>query len=99
MRERIPGTGSIGGDKISPQPPAVPDNNSAPANGTIVLDVEPGGIVVPSFAGKSVRSAIETAEADGLDLDIVGDGVAQDQSPPAGSRVGNGTRITVHFGR
>jgi cell division protein FtsI (penicillin-binding protein 3) len=84
--------------------PALPNsvaNASAPqpASGTVVLDVEPGGIVVPSFAGKSVRSAIELAEASGLDLEIVGSGLAQEQSPAAGARVTSGTTITVKFGR
>jgi len=99
VRERIPLTGSTPAPKVSPPPAPVADNNSRPRDGTVVLDVEQGGIVVPSFTGKSVRSAIETAEADGLDLDIVGDGVAQEQSPPAGSHVTNGTRIKVRFGR
>ena len=70
-----------------------------PANGTVVLDVEQGGIVVPSFIGKSERSAIELAESSGLDLDIIGNGVAQDQSPPPGVHVESGTKITVRFGR
>jgi cell division protein FtsI (penicillin-binding protein 3) len=70
-----------------------------PANGTVVLDVEQGGIVVPSFAGKSVRSAIELAEASGLDLEIVGSGLAQEQSPAPGARVTSGATITVKFGR
>jgi beta-lactam-binding protein with PASTA domain len=70
-----------------------------PANGTVVLDVEQGGIAVPSFLGKSVRSAIEIAEANGLDLEIVGSGAAQDQSPAAGAHVPSGTKITVRFGR
>lgn len=99
VRTRMPVSGSTPARPVSPQPMAVADNNSAPPNGTVVLDVEQGGIVVPSFTGKSVRSAIEAAEADGLDLDIVGDGVAQEQSPPAGSHVTNGTRIRVRFGR
>lgn len=72
---------------------------SAPSSGTVVLDVEQGGIVVPSFVGKSVRSAIELAETSGLDLDIVGSGLAQDQSPAAGAHVPSGARITVKFGR
>jgi cell division protein FtsI (penicillin-binding protein 3) len=85
-------------------PPVQPAISSAqpastPANGTVVLDVEQGGIVVPSFAGKSVRSAIELAEASGLDLEVVGDGLGQSQSPLAGSRVGSGARVTVTFGR
>jgi cell division protein FtsI (penicillin-binding protein 3) len=70
-----------------------------PANGTVVLDVEQGGIAVPSFLGKSVRSAIEIAQANGFDLEIVGSGIAQDQSPAAGAHVPSGAKITVRFGR
>jgi len=70
-----------------------------PINGTVVLDVEQGGIAVPSFLGKSVRSAIEIAEANGLDLEIVGSGIAQDQSPAPGAHVASGAKITVRFGR
>ena len=72
---------------------------SSSANSTVVLDVEQGGIVVPSFAGKSVRAAIELAESSGLDLDVVGSGLGQEQNPPAGARVPTGARITVTFGR
>jgi cell division protein FtsI (penicillin-binding protein 3) len=70
-----------------------------PSSGTVVLDVEQGGIVVPSFAGKSVRGAIELAEDTGLDLDAVGSGLAQEQSPAPGSHVVTGSRVTVKFGR
>lgn len=70
-----------------------------PSSGTVVLDVEQGGIVVPSFVGKSVRSAIETAEQSGLDIDAVGSGVAVDQNPAAGAHVAAGTTVTVKFGR
>ncbi len=91
-------------EPITPVPPAaLPSSQvvsgAASTNGTVVLDVEQGGIVVPSFAGKSVRSAIELAESSGLDLDIVGSGLALDQSPPAGSHVASGARVTVKFGR
>jgi len=60
-----------------------------------VLEVEQGGIVVPSFAGKSVRGAIELAEDSGLDLDAVGQRGGQEQSPAAGSHVATGSRVTV----
>jgi cell division protein FtsI (penicillin-binding protein 3) len=70
-----------------------------PASATVVLDVEQGGIVVPSFIGKSVRSAIEMAENSGLDLDAEGSGLAREQVPAAGSRVATGSRIMVRFGR
>ena len=70
-----------------------------PSSGTVVLEVEQGGILVPSFLGKSVRSAIETAQENGLDLDAVGNGLAREQSPPPGSHVASGSSITVKFGR
>jgi len=76
---------------------AVPEH--LPSSGTVVLDVEQGGIVVPSFAGKSVRSAIELAEENGLDLEAVGSGLAREQSPLAGSHIPAGSRVTVRFGR
>ena len=72
--------------------------NSATAK-TIVLDVEEGGIEMPSFIGKNVRNALEAAEAAGLDLDAIGSGVAREQSPQPGSRVPAGTRVLVRFGR
>ncbi len=77
--------------------PAAPDH--LPSSGTVVLDVEQGGIVVPSFAGKSVRSAIELAEDSGLDLEAEGSGMAREQNPAAGSHVATGARVTVKFGR
>jgi len=70
-----------------------------PTNGTVVLDVEQGGIEVPSFIGKSVRGAIETAQASGLELNPVGSGIAREQTPAAGSHVTAGSRVLVKFGR
>jgi hypothetical protein len=63
------------------------------------LDVEQGGIVVPSFIGKTVRTAVETAEDSGLDLDVVGSGTGREQSPLPGIHVQTGSRVTVRFGR
>jgi beta-lactam-binding protein with PASTA domain len=65
----------------------------------VVLDLEQGGIEVPSFVGKSVRSAVEMAEERGLDVDVVGSGLAREQSPSPGSRVAAGSTVTVTFGR
>ena len=50
-----------------------------PATGTVVLDVEQGGIEVPSFVGKTVRGAVEAAQDAGLELEAVGSGVARQQ--------------------
>jgi cell division protein FtsI (penicillin-binding protein 3) len=70
-----------------------------PASGTVVLDVEPGGIEVPSFVGKTVRGAVEAAQDAGLELEAVGSGLARQQSPAAGAHVAAGSRVTVEFGR
>jgi hypothetical protein len=83
-------------------PPTQPENSAPqklPTNGTVVLNVEEGGIEVPSFLGKNLRVAIEAAQDAGLDLDAVGSGTARDQSPLPGAHVPAGSRITVRFGR
>jgi cell division protein FtsI (penicillin-binding protein 3) len=70
-----------------------------PTAGTVVLDIEQGGIEVPSFVGKTVRGAVESAQNAGLELEAVGSGVAREQSPPAGTHVAAGAHVTVQFGR
>ena len=80
-------------------PPPTTASKMAPSIGTVILDVEQGGIVVPSFLGKSVRAAIELAQSSGLDLDAEGSGLGLEQSPAAGSHVAAGSRVVVRFGR
>jgi cell division protein FtsI (penicillin-binding protein 3) len=94
----------ISTDESSGQPsqpknsePASPQ--SLPVTGTVVLDVEQGGIVVPSFMGKTVRNAVEAAQDAGLELEPVGSGVGRQQTPAAGTHVAAGSRVTVQFGR
>jgi len=88
-------------EKTEPTAAPAPERSALlnPPTGTVVVDVEQGGIVVPSFLGKSVRSSIEIAQDSGLELNVVGSGKALDQSPPPGSRVVSGAHITVRFGR
>jgi cell division protein FtsI (penicillin-binding protein 3) len=71
----------------------------APLTGTVVLEVEQGGIVVPTFIGKTVRAAIVLAEDSGLELSAVGSGVAREQDPAPGAHVTAGARVTVRFAR
>ncbi len=70
-----------------------------PISGTVVLDVEQGGIEVPSFVGKTFRGAVEAAQDVGLELEAVGSGIARQQTPVAGTHVPAGARVTVQFGR
>jgi cell division protein FtsI (penicillin-binding protein 3) len=81
------------------QPKPAPAPTKLAASGTVVLDVEQGGIEVPSFVGKTVRGAVEAAQDAGLELDAVGSGVARQQTPAAGTHVPAGSRVTVQFGQ
>jgi cell division protein FtsI/penicillin-binding protein 2 len=86
---------------IGPPHPAIEQKTvlkTEQARGTVVLDVA-GGVLVPDFHGKSLRSALEEAESAGLELEINGSGVGQDQSPVAGARIPPGGHVSVRFGR
>ncbi len=73
-----------------------PAELSAAAKGTVVLDVD-SGVVVPSFLGKPLRSAVESAQQSGLEINAIGSGVAREQWPAPGSHLASGQRITVRF--
>ena len=94
----------IKGQAPQPKTPSAADAAASvqamlPVTGTVVLDVEQGGIEVPSFVGKTVRSAVEAAQDAGIELEAVGSGVARQQSPAAGTHVTAGARVRVQFGR
>jgi cell division protein FtsI (penicillin-binding protein 3) len=96
LREKEPAPRARVSDPPKPEPSAPqPD----PSKGMVVLDVEQGGIEVPSFIGKSVRGAIETAQDSGLELNPVGSGIAREQTPAPGTHVTAGSRVLVKFGR
>jgi cell division protein FtsI (penicillin-binding protein 3) len=78
----------------------VPEPAGPPArtNGTAVVTLG-GGVLVPSMIGRPVRTALEIAQESGIDIDIIGSGVAREQSPPAGTRIAAGARVAVRFSR
>jgi cell division protein FtsI (penicillin-binding protein 3) len=86
--------------QAAPQVSVDPPSNPLPArtNGTAVVTLG-GGVTVPSLIGKPVRAALEIAQESGIDIDIIGSGVAREQSPPAGTRIASGTRVAVRFSR
>jgi membrane peptidoglycan carboxypeptidase len=57
------------------------------------------GMTVPSFIGKSLRGAIETAQEAGVQIDARGSGIARAQSPPAGAKIPAGMKVVVKFSR
>ncbi len=101
MRQAEPAAGSPSqSDQAKTSSPDTASTQSKlPSTGTVVLDVEQGGIEVPSFVGKTVRGAVEAAQDAGLELEAVGSGLARQQSPPAGTHVASGAHVMVQFGR
>ena len=83
-------------------PPAAPLTAPAgvalPTSGTVVVDTD-AGVIVPSLLGKGVRNALEIAQQAGIELDIVGTGVAREQMPEPGSRIPAGRHVAVRFSR
>jgi cell division protein FtsI (penicillin-binding protein 3) len=102
VRETLPNKSSAVAPKQAHPAESLPSTSPAeaklPSSGTVVLDVEQGGIEVPSFAGKTVRKALEAAQDAGLELEVVGSGVARQQTPVAGTHVPQGSSVTVQFG-
>jgi hypothetical protein len=77
---------------------AAPPAAKVAAPQTVELD-EGDGVQVPNLVGENVRDVTEQCEHLGLVPILAGGGVALSQSPPAGSSVRRGTRVTVEFGR
>jgi len=65
----------------------------------VLMSADEGGdIVVPDFAGKTMRDASDECIHLGLNPVLVGTGVAIQQSPTAGARVRRGAKVMVEFG-
>jgi len=84
-------------ETLTAQPEAGPKaSDESTADGTVVFNVD-SGVVVPSFIGKSLRSAVEVAQQSGLEINVLGSGIARQQSPVAGSHLPSGQKVTVRF--
>jgi cell division protein FtsI (penicillin-binding protein 3) len=76
--------------------PGISAAQAAAGKGTVVLDVD-SGIVVPSFMGKTLRSAVEVAQQRGLEINVMGSGIARQQMPLPGSHLPPGQKVTIRF--
>ena len=68
------------------------------ADGGVVVDAG-SRVAVPSFEGIGLRSVVERAGEMGLRVQPVGNGLARQQVPAAGTMVPTGTEIVVRFAR
>ena len=55
------------------------------------------GPIVPNFLGKTVRDVVKQSIAEGLELQVVGSGVAYEQSPSQNLPLPEGRKIIVRF--
>jgi cell division protein FtsI (penicillin-binding protein 3) len=86
-------------NRLSPDGPApsdVPDGGIA--SSTVVLGDGPL-VTVPDFSGWAARRVARECEKLGLDLNVLGSGLAVEQNPLAGLKVPSGTRIWVRMAR
>jgi cell division protein FtsI (penicillin-binding protein 3) len=60
---------------------------------------EEDSVDVPDLTGKTVRGVTESCSRLGLIPELIGSGVAVEQTPDPGTRVQRGSSITVRFGR
>jgi cell division protein FtsI (penicillin-binding protein 3) len=56
-------------------------------------------VPVPSFEGAALRTVVERADSVGLRVQAVGNGLAREQVPAAGTMVPAGTEVVVRFTR
>jgi cell division protein FtsI (penicillin-binding protein 3) len=65
----------------------------------VVAVINGAAPMAPNFVGKTVRDVIEEATAIGIEVDMLGDGLARVQYPPAGTLLTRGEHIRVRFQR
>jgi cell division protein FtsI (penicillin-binding protein 3) len=87
-----------GGSGTLPRPPVVAPQTQARPNGSVVVDAG-HRVAVPLFTGSALRMVVETASGLGLRVEPVGNGIAQEQVPAAGTMVPLGTEVVVRFAR
>ncbi|MGC2400271.1 MAG: penicillin-binding protein [Acidobacteriaceae bacterium] len=88
-------------EDTEPEPPIIATPDPLPphlaGHGIVVSAANQVG--VPSFVGEPLRVAVESAASAGLELQIVGSGIAREQVPAPGSLVPPGTEVVVRFTR
>ncbi len=66
--------------------------------GSVIVD-STQRVAVPSFVGQGLRQVVEQAGSSGLEVQVLGTGLAREQSPSPGIMVPAGTKVVVKFTR
>jgi cell division protein FtsI (penicillin-binding protein 3) len=75
------------------------DELRAGSEGEVVALADRSAPTAPDFVGKTVRDVMQESTASGIEVDLLGDGLARAQYPPAGTLLTPGARIRVRFAR
>jgi membrane peptidoglycan carboxypeptidase len=62
-------------------------------------DIDPNAARIPDFVGKTTRDVLQEATAAGIEVDMVGDGLARTQIPLPGAQLVPGEHVRVRFTR
>jgi cell division protein FtsI (penicillin-binding protein 3) len=76
-------------------PPSPEETAAAQGDSAIAAN----GVKVPDFTGKTVQGVVEEAAQEGLQVDLLGDGLARAQQPAPGSLLIPGEHVRVRFAR
>jgi membrane peptidoglycan carboxypeptidase len=64
-----------------------------------LADADPNAPRVPNFVGKTVKGVMQEAAAEGIEIDMSGDGMSRAQNPAPGAVLIPGERVRVSFAR
>ena len=56
-------------------------------------------MTAPDFRGKTLRAVLEESAAEGLQVEVAGNGLARTQEPPPGAKLPPNGQVRVQFGR
>ena len=62
-------------------------------------EIDPNATRIPDFVGKTTRDVLQEATAAGIEVDMVGDGLARTQIPLPGGQLVPGEHVRVRFTR
>ena len=83
-------------------PPTLEEMQQASGNPADVADaayVDRNAPKAPNFVGKTMQDVVQQATATGIEVDLLGDGLARTQSPAPGALLSPGEHIAVRFAR
>ncbi len=86
--------GSPSAVPVSPAESTASTSSPPPSPSSVVI-AEGATSRVPSLIGLTIRQVIELTGSAGLEVDIVGNGIAREQAPAPGAMVRPGTKIVV----